>query len=164
MSRQASIGAGLWAGALTLLLTGCQAGPRPIAALNQPLSGLGDSQSPSLNSNWLALISSRPGSRAQVQLIDRLRHAPVPLPGLNRPDSLPISVAVDQRGERLALVRQRDDRSELVIHRRSLQASQVVPIEPAGVPQRVSLSADGRVLAVEVSRAGLWQVDLLELP
>jgi len=28
----------------------------------------------------------------------------------------------------------------------------------------VSLSADGRVLAVEVSRAGLWQVDLLELP
>jgi len=164
MSRQASIGAGLWAGALTLLLTGCQAGPRPIAALNQPLSGLGDSKSPSLNSNWLALISSRPGSRAQVQLIDRLRHAPVPLPGLNRPDSLPISVAVDQRGERLALVRQRDDRSELVIHRRSLQASQVVPIEPAGVPQRVSLSADGRVLAVEVSRAGLWQVDLLELP
>ncbi|MBM5795711.1 MAG: hypothetical protein FJ049_06240 [Cyanobacteria bacterium M_surface_7_m2_037] len=164
MSRQASFGAGLWGGALALLLTGCQAGLRPIAALNQPLSGLGDSQSPSLNSNWLALISSRPGSRAQVQLIDRLRHAPVPLPGLNRPDSLPISVAVDQRGERLALVRQRDDRSELVIHRRSLQASQVVPIEPAGVPQRVSLSADGRVLAVEVSRGGLWQVDLLELP
>ena len=164
MSRQTSIAAGLWGGALALLLTGCQAGPRPIAALNQPLSGLGDSQSPSLNSNWLALISSRPGSRAQVQLIDRLRNAPVPLPGLNRPDSLPISVAVDQRGERLALVRQRDDRSELVIHRRSLQASQVVPIEPAGVPQRVSLSADGRVLAVEVSRGGLWQVDLLELP
>jgi len=164
MSRQASFGAGLWGGALALLLTGCQAGLRPIAALNQPLSGLGDSQSPSLNSNWLALISSRPGSRAQVQLIDRLRNAPVPLPGLNRPDSLPVSVAVDQRGERLALVRQRDDRSELVIHRRSLQASQVVPIEPAGVPQRVSLSADGRVLAVEVSRGGLWQVDLLELP
>ena len=164
MSRQASFGAGLWGGALALLLTGCQAGLRPIAALNQPLSGLGDSQSPSLNSNWLALISSRPGSRAQVQLIDRLRNAPVPLLGLNRPDSLPISVAVDQRGERLALVRQRDDRSELVIHRRSLQASQVVPIEPAGVPQRVSLSADGRVLAVEVSRGGLWQVDLLELP
>jgi hypothetical protein len=164
MSRQASFGAGLWGGALALLLTGCQAGLRPIAALNQPLGGLGDSQSPSLNSNWLALISSRPGSRAQVQLIDRLRNAPVPLPGLNRPDSLPISVAVDQRGERLALVRQRDDRSELVIHRRSLQASQVVPIEPAGVPQRVSLSADGRVLAVEVSRGGLWQVDLLELP
>jgi hypothetical protein len=160
MSRGTWIGAGV----LGLLLAGCQAGPRPIQGLNQPLSGLGDSQSPSLNSDWLALINTRTGSRAQVQLIDRRRNAPVPLPGLNRPDSLPISVAVDQRGERLALVRQRGDRSELVLHRRSLQASQTVPIEPAGVPQRVSLSADGRVLAVEVSRAGLWQVDLLELP
>jgi hypothetical protein len=164
MSKRATIGIGLWGAALALLLAGCQGGLGPIQQLNQPLSGLGDSQSPSLNNDWLALISSRAGSRAQVQLIDRRRNAPVPLPGLNRPDSLPISVAVDQRGERLALVRQRDDRSELVIHRRSLQASQTVPIEPAGVPQRVSLSADGRVLAVEVSRAGLWQVDLLELP
>ncbi len=164
MSERAPFGVGLWVGVLAVLMAGCQTGLRPVQQLNQPLSGLGDSQSPSLNSEWLALISSRTGSRAQVQLIDRRRNAPVPLPGLNRPDSLPISVAVDQRGERLALVRQRDDRSELVIHRRSLQASQTVPIEPAGVPQRVSLSADGRVLAVEVSRAGLWQVDLLELP
>jgi hypothetical protein len=164
MSKRAPFGVGLWFGVLAVLMAGCQTGLHPVQQLNQPLSGLGDSQSPSLNSEWLALISSRAGSRAQVQLIDRRRNAPVPLPGLNRPDSLPISVAVDQRGERLALVRQRDDRSELVIHRRSLQASQTVPIEPAGVPQRVSLSADGRVLAVEVSRAGLWQVDLLELP
>jgi hypothetical protein len=149
---------------LALLLAGCQTGMRPIQGLNQQLNRLGDSQSPSLSGDWLALITSRAGSRPQVQLIDRRRNAPVPLPGLNRPDSLPISVAVDQQGERLALVRQRDDRSELVLHRRSLQASQIIPIEPAGVPQRVSLSADGRVLAVEVSRAGLWQVDLLELP
>ena len=99
-----------------------------------------------------------------MQLVDRRRKAPVPLRGLNRPDSLPISVAVDQRGELLAVVRQRDDRSELVLYRRSIQVSQPVPIEPAGVPSRVSISADGRVLAVEVSRSGLWQVDLLELP
>ena len=39
-----------------------------------------------------------------------------------------------------------------------------IAIEPAGVPRRVSLSTDGRVLAVEVSRGGLWQIDLLELP
>jgi hypothetical protein len=151
-------------GLIGLLLAGCQSGMRPIQGLNQPLNRLGDSQSPSLSSEWLALISTRSGSRPQVQLIDRRRNAPVPLPGLNRGDSLPIHVAVDQRGERLAVVRQRDDRSELVLHRRSLQASQIIPIEPAGVPQRVSLSADGRVLAVEVSRSGLWQVDLLELP
>jgi hypothetical protein len=151
-------------GAACWLLIGCQGGLQPLPGLNQQISRIGESQSPSLTSDWLALIATRPGGRAQVQLIDRRRNAPVPLLGLNRPDSLPVSVAVDQRGEHLAIVRQRDDRSELVLYRRSLQLSQLVPIEPAGVPSRVSISADGRVLAVEVSRSGLWQVDLLELP
>ena len=88
----------------------------------------------------------------------------MPLRGLNRAECLRIGGAADRQGERLALVRQRADRSELVLYRRSIQAAQVLPIEPAGVPQRVSLSADGRVIAVQVSRGGLWQVDLLELP
>lgn len=148
----------------TMLLVGCQAGPQPLSRVNQPLSRLGSSESPSLAGGWLALITSRQAGRPQVQLIDVRRNAPVPVPGLNRADSLPLSVAVDQNGERLALVRQRDDRSELLLYRRSLQATQMLAIEPAGVPRRVSLSADGRVLAVEVSRDGLWQVDLLELP
>jgi hypothetical protein len=149
---------------LSLLLGGCQGGLRPVNGINQQLNRIGSSGSPSLAGGWLALIANRAGARAQVQLIDLQRGAPVPLMGLNRADSLPISVAVDQQGERLALVRQRDDRSELVLYRRSIQAVQVLPIEPAGVPQRVSLSADGRVIAVQVSRGGLWQVDLLELP
>jgi hypothetical protein len=110
------------------------------------------------------LIASRDGGRPQVQLIDAQRQLPVPLPGLNRADSLPIQVSVDARGEHLAVVRQRDDRTELVLYRRSLMAVQPLVIEPAGVPRQVSLSADGRVLAVEVSRGGLWQIDLLELP
>jgi hypothetical protein len=71
---------------------------------------------------------------------------------------------VDQQGERLVVVRQRDDRTELVLHRRSLMASEAIPIEPAGIPRGINLSADGRLLAVEVSRGGLWQVDLLQLP
>jgi hypothetical protein len=43
-------------------------------------------------------------------------------------------------------------------------ASEAIPIEPAGIPRGINLSADGRLLAVEVSRGGLWQVDLLQLP
>jgi hypothetical protein len=149
---------------LTLLLQGCQGGLRPLPNLNQQLARLGSGQSPSLGSGWLALIASRDGGRPQVQLIDAQRQLPVPLPGLNRADSLPIQVSVDARGEHLAVVRQRDDRTELVLYRRSLMAVQPLVIEPAGVPRQVSLSADGRVLAVEVSRGGLWQIDLLELP
>lgn len=150
--------------ALPALLTGCIGGNlRPMLGINQRLAQLGASQEPALSGRWLALIAGHQGRR-QVQLLDLEQGLPVPLPGLNRPDSQPLSVAVDQQGERLALVRQRDDRTELVLHRRSLLSSQTIPIVPAGIPRGLSLSADGRVLAVEVSRGGVWQVDLLELP
>ena len=43
-------------------------------------------------------------------------------------------------------------------------ALQPVPLQPPGVPRRVSLRADGRELAVEVSRQGQWQVDLIAVP
>lgn len=147
-----------------LLLGGCLGDQlRPLPGLNQRLAQLGSSHEPALSGRWLALIGGQQG-RQQVQLIDLERGLPVPLIGLNRPDSQPLSVAVDQEGERLVVVRQRDDRTELVLHRRSLMASERLPIEPAGVPRQISLSADGHLLAVEVSRGGLWQVDLLELP
>ncbi|MEA5413194.1 hypothetical protein VB737_15625, partial [Synechococcus sp. BA-120 BA3] len=84
--------------------------------------------------------------------------------GLERPDAQPLSVAVDGRGERLALVRQLEGRTELVLYRRNLMALQPVPLRPPGVPRRVSLRADGRELAVEVSRQGQWQVDLIAVP
>lgn len=151
--------------ALLLLLTGCSGGGlRPLPGLNQQLARLNGSKSPSLAGSWLAFLAPRAAGRLQVQLIDLARATPVPLPGLNRPDAQPLSVAVDQRGEQLALVRQREDRTELLLYRRSLQSTQILPMEPAGVPRSVSFSADGRVLAVEVSRGGIWQIDLLELP
>jgi len=150
--------------ALATLLCACSGGLRPLAAVNQQLARVGSSSNPALAGPWLALIVNRQGVRPQVQLIDLNRNAPVPLQGLNRADSLPLAVTVDQQGERLAVVRLRDDRTELVLYRRSLMASQTVPIEPAGVPRQLQLSADGRLLAVEVSRGGFWQVDLLELP
>ncbi len=88
----------------------------------------------------------------------------MPLPGLNRPDARPLSVSVEARGERLAVVRQLEGRTELLLYRRSLQSLQPLPLSPAGIPRRAQFSADGRVLAVELSRGGLVQVDLLELP
>ena len=155
----------LSASATLLLLSGCAGGRlRPLPGLNQQLNQLGQGRSPSLAGGWLALIAARGNGRVQVQLIDVNRRNPVPLPGLNRADALPISVAVDQNGERLAVVRQREDRTELVLYKRSLQGTQLLPMEPAGVPRQVNFSADGRVLAVEVSRGGLWQIDLLEIP
>ncbi|MCP9850902.1 hypothetical protein [Cyanobium sp. Morenito 9A2] len=150
--------------ALVVLLAGCGGAPlQPMGGLNGQLQRAGSGRSPSLGLDWLAWISGRAG-RERVELVDLSRGAPVPLPGLNRPDAQPLSVSVDGRGERLALVRQLDGRTELVLYRRSVQALQPIPMEPAGVPRQVQLNGDGRLLAVQVSRGGLWQVDLIELP
>ncbi len=166
----AGAGRPMWAAAVAVvaalppLLAGCLGAlPQPLVGLNQRLEAAGPARAPSLAGDWLALIVSRDG-RDRVQLVDLQRQQPVPLPGLERPDAQPLSVAVDGRGERLALVRQLEGRTELVLYRRNLMALQPVPLQPAGVPRRVSLRADGRELAVEVSRQGQWQVDLIAVP
>jgi hypothetical protein len=146
------------------LLTGCMgAMPIPRSALNRQLEQAGGNRDPSLGEGWLALIQQR-GGREQVQLLDLQRQLPVPLPGLNRPDALPISVSTDANGERMALVRQLGGRSEVVLYRRSLQSLQPIAMAPDSIPTLVNLRADGRQLAVQVSRNGLWQIDLVDLP
>jgi hypothetical protein len=150
--------------ALALLAAACAADmPRPLPGVDRQLEQAGAGSSPSLAGRWLALIAAR-GERQEVMLVDLEGQGPVPLVGLNRPDAQPLAVSVDGSGERLAVVRQLEGRTELVLYRRRALAVERIPMQPAGVPRRVSLRADGRELAVEVSRNGLWQVDLVRLP
>ena len=44
---------------------------------------------------------------------------------------------------------------------RNLASVEPIPLQPDGVPRRVNLDPEGRTLAVEVSRQGQWQVDLI---
>ncbi|MGE4580875.1 MAG: hypothetical protein AAEC03_00830, partial [Synechococcus sp.] len=75
-----------------------------------------------------------------------------------------ISVALSADGERLAVVQQREGRTELLLYRRSVGTAQRLPLEPPGVPRAVSLNGNGRRLAVQVSRGGRWDIDLIRLP
>lgn len=152
------------AAATGLLLGGCLAPmPQPITPLNSRLEAIGANREPALSGRWLALISGR-GGREQVLLFDLERQQPVDLPGLNRADAQPVSVSVDAAGERIALVRQLEGRTELVLYRRSVQSMQQIPMLPSGVARQVQLQADGRQLAVQLSRGGIWQVDLVQIP
>jgi len=147
-----------------LLLGGCLSPmPQPIVPLNSRLEAIGANRDPALSGRWLALISGR-GGREQVLLLDLERQQPIDLPGLNRADAQPVSVSVDAAGERIALVRQLEGRTELVLYRRSVQSLQPIPMVPSGVARQVQLQADGRQLAVQVSRGGIWQVDLVQIP
>ena len=51
-----------------------------------------------------------------------------------------------------------------MLYRRNVGATQRLPLDPPGVPRSVSLDGSGRRLAVEVSRNGSWDVDLIRLP
>jgi hypothetical protein len=149
---------------LPVALAGCMPPQaRPLLPINRRLEQNGSGREPALAGRWLALISGR-GGREQVQLLDHEQGQANPLTAMNRAVAQTLSVSVDARGDRLALVRQLGGRTELLLYRRSQGLLQPLPIEPAGVPRRVQLRADGRQLAVEVSRNGLWQVDLLSLP
>ncbi|MEB3233825.1 MAG: hypothetical protein VKM98_00215 [Cyanobacteriota bacterium] len=149
---------------LATLLGGCL-GPMPLprAGLNRQLEQAGGNRDPSLGQNWLALIQQR-GGRQQALLLDLKSERPVPLPGLNRPDALPISISVDGSGERLALVRQLEGRSEVVLYRRTAMSLQPIAMGAGAIPTAAVIRADGRQLAVQVSRNGLWQIDLVDLP
>ncbi|WP_028952837.1 hypothetical protein [Synechococcus sp. CC9616] len=155
---------GPWAALLLLLIIGCSdPRPQPRSDLNGLLRQAGSRRDPALGQRWLASLTQR-GGRERIELIDLRNRKPVPLPGLNRADGQPIDVSVSADGERLAVVEQRQGRTELLLYRRSQAAVQRIPIEPAGVPRAVSLDAQGKRLAVQISRDGRWQVDLIRLP
>ena len=150
---------------LGLCLIGCgPSGLRPERGISSALQRSSDSRRwPSMGNRWLASIASRNG-RERVELVDLRNGQPVPLPGINQADAQPISVSVSADGNRIALVRSREGRTELMLFRRGVGLLQRLPVEPAGVPREVSLDGSGRLLAVQVSRQGRWEVDLIRLP
>lgn len=137
---------------------------RPQPGLNSALRRSADSRrQPGLGQQWLVSIASRNG-RERIELVDLRTRQPVPLPGLNQAGSQPVSASVSGNGKRIAFIRTREGRTELMLYRREAGALQRLPVEPSGVPREVSLDGEGRRLAVQVSREGRWDVDVIRLP
>jgi hypothetical protein len=148
-----------------LLLSACQGlGLQPDGAINPRLAAPGDDSSPSIGQRAFVWIAPAQGGQHQVRLVELASGLGSPLLGLNRADAQPISVSIDAQGQRLALVRRLEGRTELLLYERSLALLRPLPLLPPGVPAQVAISADGRSLAVQVSRQGSWQVDVLPLP
>ena len=149
---------------LCLSLGGClRTGMRPMYGLNDVIFQSSNSyREPSLGSQWVVSLVNYQG-KDKVEMIDFRTRKRVPLPGINRADSQPISVSVSANGERLALVRQRADKTELLIYRRRIGTLQRIELSPKGIPRRVSLDSSGRVLAVQVSRDGRWDIEVIRL-
>ena len=150
---------------LCFVVLGCsQNGIRPMSRVGASLRRSAESRRlPSMGQHWLASLANRNG-RERVELIDLSNDTPVLLNGIHQADSQTISLSVSGDGQRIALIRQREERTELMLYRRNVSALQRLPINPPGVPRSVSLNGNGRLLAVQVSRRGRWDVDLIRLP
>ena len=112
---------------------------RPQPGLNSALRRSADSRrQPALGQQWLVSIASRNG-RERIELVDLRTRQPVPLPGLNQAGSQPVSASVSGNGKRIAFIRTREGRTELMLYRRDAGALQRLPVEPSGVPREVSL-------------------------
>ncbi len=144
-------------------LGGCSAySMRPIYSLNNIFSAADSYREPYNAGRWLAALVNYNG-KEKIELVDLRLKKLVPLPGINRQDSRPISVAVTADGQRIAFIRQRSDQTELMIYRRSLRTLQRIELSPKGIPQRLSLDGIGKVLAVQVSRNGRLDIDLVRI-
>ena len=149
---------------LALFLGGClRSDMRPMYGLNDTLFQSSTSyREPSLGTKWIVALVNYQG-KDKIEMIDIRNRKRVPLPGINRADSQPISVSLSANGERLALIRQRADQTELLIYRRRVGTLQRIELTPKGIPRRVSLDSSGRVLAVQISREGKWDVEVIRL-
>ncbi len=149
---------------LLLFLSSCSGGQiRRRNDLNRMISTSSSIyREPNLGLDWMTILASRNGKEI-IQLINLKNRQTVPLPGINQVDSQPISVSVSANGERIAFVRRRADQTELLVYRRNIGSLQRIQILPKGVPIRVSIDGSGRILAVQVSRKGSWDVDIIRL-
>ena len=147
-----------------LYLGGClNAKIKPIRGLNTSLAAISSSyREPSLGNEWLVSLVNIQG-KDKIEMIHIKSRRKIPLPGINRADSQPISVSVSANGERLAFIRQRADKTELLIYRRRPGTLQRVELSPKGIPRRVSLDGSGKILAVQVSRDGRWDIQVIRL-
>ncbi len=150
--------------AFSLCLTSCSQGsPKSIPRINNALLQSASShRAPSLSTQWLVTLARNNG-RERIEVLNLLNARRVVMPGLNRPDARPISASISANGRRIAVIRQRDDKTELLIYRRNIEAIELLEINPKGVPRQVSISGSGKVLAVQISREGRWEIDLIKL-
>ncbi len=137
---------------------------KPLRSLNSSLIQSANShREPSLASEWLITLANHQGKEL-IEVINLRSKKKVALPGLNRADTQPISVSISGNGERIALVRQRGNKTELLVYRRNTETVQLIEINPTGIPRKVSMDGTGKLLAVQVSRGGNWEIDLIRIP
>jgi Tol biopolymer transport system component len=112
---------------------------------------------PQVSKQFLTFVSDRNGSQ-DVYLWDITTRRLIPLPNLNRFDTIAASPSISEDGRYLAFSASQNDRVGIYIYDRSTQQVRRIGGNLRGETRHPHLSADGQRITFEVNQQGQWDV------
>ncbi len=149
---------------IILTLTSCSHGSfRAISFVNSLLvQSAASHREPSLGNGLLVTLANKKG-REVIEMIDVKNGKRIALPGLNSANTHTINMSISSNGQLIAFIRQRGENTELLLYRRNQGTIRKLDIIPKGVPKQVAIDGLGRIVAVQVSRNGRWDIDVINI-
>jgi Tol biopolymer transport system component len=151
--------------ALVGMLGGCVGSPR---ILTLPFDGGGrgfnspyNEVSGNISGRYVVFVSDRQGSQ-DIYLFDMVARQLVPLPNLNRFDTVASDPAVSEDGNWIVFGGSREGRSGIYLYNRSTQQVRWLTRNLNAEVRNPTLSADGQRIAFEVNVGGQWDITVYD--
>ena len=113
------------------------------------------------NGRFLAFVSNRNGSRS-VLLYDLQQQHLVPLPSLNRRNTIAENPSLSHTGRYIAYIISDRGKPTVALYDRAVQQSQLLTQWYEGWVSHPSISPDGRYITFETSSRGQWDIEVLD--
>ena len=150
----------LWFGVASLIVA-CSPSDRLIGS--NALNSRYTDEQPSLSGNgrFLGYVSNRNGSR-NVLVYDLQQQQLIPLPRLNRQETIVESPSLSYTGRYIVYVASDQGKPTVVLYDRATQQSQVLSQRYRGWIRNPSISPDGRYVVFESGDRGQWDIEVLD--
>ncbi len=147
---------------LVVLVVGCSPGVDTIIS-SGALNSRYTEEQPALSGNgrYLAYISNRAAGR-NLLVYDLQLQQLVPLPGLNRRETIVENPSISYTGRYIVYVTSDRGRPILVLYDRVTRTPQILNQWYQGWVRNPSISPDGRFVVFEGSRRGQWDIEVLD--
>ncbi len=147
-----------------ILLSGCYSQKvTPIYSLNSFFAGsLISYRDPKISQKYLITIVQYKGN-LRMELIDLDRKKIIFLPGINSNKGNPISVSMSSNANKIAFIEEENGENYLFIYFRKNGFLRQINFDSKDVPMKLSLSASGKTLAIQVLRDGKTKIDIIQL-
>jgi Tol biopolymer transport system component len=133
----------------------------PFDANGRSLNSPYDESSAQISGRYITFVSDRRGS-PDVYLFDFNDRRLIPLPNLNRFDTITSDPAVSENGQYIAFAGSREGRLGIYLYNRTTQQVRLVTRNLNAEVRNPSLSADGGRIAFEVNSEGRWDIAIYD--